>query len=225
MAISIRDLGAAITRNVGVPPLCIIQARLASTRLPNKMLLPFGGETLIARGYRIACEAFGRDNVVVAIPFADSISPLADELDSLDARMIAWNGDDADVLGRFHHVAHRFRWHPDSVIVRYTPDDSFKTVDGLRRVAAGERLPVEIGGEAFTLAQLDEALYLIPPMSDSSARWREHITHALFEVAPPSCPPGCWTIDTAEDYEAALARLEAEATGVERSLWDESVGV
>src|SRR5690242_10612729 len=43
---------------VNIPPLCIIQARLDSTRLERKMLLTLNGETLIARAWRIACEAF-----------------------------------------------------------------------------------------------------------------------------------------------------------------------
>lgn len=213
-----------------VKPLCIVQARYHSHRLPGKMLMTLGGETLIARGYRIACEAFGKENVIVAIPMSDTISPLADELDRIGARMMAWDGDESDVLGRFHHVAHRFRWSPDSVIVRYTPDDPFKTVDGLRRVAAGERLPVEIGGEAFTLAQLDAARERWRHAGDITAHPsslayemasnREHISYALFDTPAPPAPPGIWSIDTRDDYLAALARIEEIADGFERASWD-----
>lgn len=204
------------------PPLCIIQARYNSTRIPGKMLLKLGDETLIARGFRIACAAFGYDNVIVAIPKSDEDGPLGNELGRLDdpiippesrigAKVFAWDGPEDDVLARFYCCAHSYRWHPESVIVRYTPDDPFKTVSALRRVANGERLPVELGGEAFTLAQLYIAHQRFHGrffrVTDDDSVPREHITHALFQMAPPKPPPGVWTIDTQEDYEAAVAQV------------------
>ncbi len=201
-----------------IPTLCIIQARYHSTRLPGKMLLKLGDETLIARGYRIACEAFGKENVVVATP-ADIVStPLADELKRIGAEVFHYEGAENDVLGRFHQCAHRYRWQPDTVLVRYTPDDPLKDVALLRRVAAGERLPVEIGGEAFTLAMLDAAhhRFLVRNRSMNDDAWearvalcREHISHALFPNSPPPpCPPGdWWTVDTMEQLEAARRYL------------------
>lgn len=183
-----------------IPPLCIVQARLKSTRLENKMLLTLGPETLIARGHRLACEAFHREHVVVAIPKADEPGPLGDELRRIGATVFAWDGAEADVLGRFHGCAHRYRWHPDSVIVRWTPDDPFKDIWVCHRVAyVGERHPVEIGAEAFTLGMLDRALW-------SHGKY-EHLTHALFPTLPPPPPPGCWTVDVAEDLEEARAQL------------------
>ena len=204
---------------MNIAPLCIIQARLNSSRLKNKMLLTLGAETLIARAWRIACEAFGPLNVVVAIPADDDVIVAALSLAALEARCIAqqifrWDGPEDDVLGRFYHCAHKYRWHPDSVIFRWTPDDPFKDPEMCRWVAAGERLPVELGGEAFTLAMLDAA--------DKECRgWvkilengdevdpREHITHALFDTPPPPAPPGqVWTIDTQADLDAARKLIE-----------------
>lgn len=183
--------------------LCIIQARLKSTRLANKMLLTLPGpdgqeETLIARGYRLACEAFGKAHVVVAIPAGDEAGPLGEELRRIGADVFAWSGSEADVLGRFHACAHSRRWHPDSVIVRYTPDDHRRDPAGMRRVASGERLPVPIGGEAFTLAQLSSAHERIQDMHR-----REHLSYALFCTHAMEIPPGVWSIDTAEDIAAA----------------------
>lgn len=182
---------------MGLSPLCIIQARYGSTRLPGKMLCDLGGETLIARGYRLACEAFHPANVVVAIPAKDGAGPLGDELRRIDATVFGYDGPEHDVLGRFYACAHSLRWTPDAVIVRYTPDDPFKRPDLMQRVAEGVRLPVELGGEAFTLAMLDEAYF----RNDAE---REHLTTVLFPVAPPPAPPGqVWTIDTQADLEAA----------------------
>lgn len=195
---------------IDIPPLCIIQARYHSTRLPGKMLLDFGGETLIARAWRIACEAFGLVNCVCTVPLADWEGPLGEELQRIGALTSPWTGDENDVLGRFHALANTCRWHPDSVIVRYTPDDPWKRVEALRRVAAGERLPVELGGEAFTLGMLNRAFESADPNEQ-----REHLTHLLFRFpAPPiavqtlyELGTQCLTIDTQQDYETALAAL------------------
>jgi spore coat polysaccharide biosynthesis protein SpsF (cytidylyltransferase family) len=185
---------------VNIPPLCIVQARYHSTRLPGKMLLRLGRETIIERGYRIACKAFGSENVVVAIPRSDVDGPLGDELRRIGAPIEAPNVDERDVLARFWYVAHAHRWHPDSIIFRWTPDDFLKTPASCRSVAEGYRYPVEVGGEAFTLAQLDHAQKMTTDLED-----REHIgtNPDLFVFSAPRCPDGCWTIDTLEQYEQA----------------------
>lgn len=186
------------------PPLCIIQARYHSTRLPGKMLIPLGNETLIARAVRLARMAFG-GNVVVAIPKSDEDGPLGNELRKSVAKIFAWDGDEANVLGRFHACATRYRWHPQSVIVRWTPDDPFKDPRACGYVAQGERCAVEIGCEAFTLATLDRAFHTTH--ADDVVP-REHLGNhrTLFPFNPIPCPPGIWTVDTPEDYQMALAR-------------------
>lgn len=195
-----------------IPVLCIIQARWQSTRLPGKMCLPFGTETLIARAWRIANEcpqALHEWVSVVAIPKTDEASPLGEELRRIGAKIFLWDGPEWDVLGRFYHCAHTYRWHPETIIVRYTPDDPFKTSGALRAVASGFRMSVEHGGEAFTLAQLDEANERGDVARRNSVRveWLEHITDALFLSRFPSPDGDGWTVDDEPSYQAALGRL------------------
>jgi hypothetical protein len=112
------------------------------------------------------------------------------------------------VLGRLWACAHHSRWHPDSIIVRWTPDDPFKDADSAYANAFyGDRDCVERAAECFTLAQLDDAHRSIP-WNDKERR--EHITHALFPGSPPPAPPSGrpWTIDTLEDYDACKRWLE-----------------
>ena len=167
------------------------------------MLLPLGGKPLWRWAYDAAIQAFGSENVVCAIPAGDLDGPLGKSLRQHGVEIFAYDGDENDVLGRFHACAHQYRWHPDSVIVRITPDDPFKSVDALLRVAHGERLPVEVGGEAFTLAMLDN------PYNPTE---REHLTYSLFAYPPPPPPNGLWTIDTEEQYAVAQGIVEYKAS-------------
>ncbi len=183
---------------MNVAPLSIIQARLGSTRLEKKMLLEVGGRSLIRRAWDVSVEAFGEKNVVFAVPSNEKSAALLMAAIKLipHVNVFQWDGPEDDVLGRFWHCAHRYRWHPDSVIVRVTPDDPFKDSRMMLRVANGERLPVEQGAEAFTLAMLDQAYYKI-------TEEREHLGMIFFPTRPPPPPPGIWSIDTADDLAAA----------------------
>lgn len=182
-----------------ISPLAIVTARIGSTRLPGKMLLLLGGKPLIWWAWNAAVMAFGEEHVVVAMPDTPENALLVRMVREMGGRHFCWDGPEEDVLGRVHACAHRYRWWPGSVIVRVTADDWKKQPGAMRRVALGERLPVELGGEAFTLAQLDEAHRTI-----TDPVRREHLTYAFFPDSPaPPPPPGLWEINTQQDYEAA----------------------
>lgn len=189
--------------------ICIIQARYDSSRFPGKMLMELGGESLVRRAWRIACEAFGKENCVIAIPLNASIGnlKLSRHLGN-DTEVYLHEGEENDVLGRFYWCAKQYGATDDTVIVRYTADDWRKDADSLRRVASGERLPVEMGGEAFTFAQLVHAHKTV-----TDPFLREHLTYALFDSPPPlpSDDGLPWSIDTMEDYAAVLKSLEVAA--------------
>lgn len=194
---------------MGLNVLCIIQARYGSKRLPGKMLMKVGGETLISRAYRLACESFGKENVIVAGTMTDGDSPLREELRRIEASAYWANIDEADVLGRFYKTA---TLHPKTyagrTFHRWTPDDFRKDPEMCRRVASGEKgIPVEIGGEAFTFRQLKE--------------WHETVTdpflreHIGILVNPnPVSPPDDglpWSIDSQDDLDRANAFLSVTA--------------
>ena len=206
-----------------IPPLAIIQARLGSTRLKNKMLLEVGGRSLIRRAWDASVEGFGEANVGFAVPSNEKGAALLMVAIKLipHVNVFQWDGLEDDVIGRFWHCAHRYRWHPDSVIVRVTPDDPFKDSRMMLRVANGERLPVEQGAEAFTLAMLDQAYYKI-------TEEREHLGMIFFPTRPPPPPPGVWSIVTAEDLAKANLQWTKEtlrsATAYRRAADDAASG-
>lgn len=190
-------------------PLAIVQARLGSTRLPRKVLLDIAGKPLIRHVWEQTCLAVGDVNTVCAIPAGEENRELFEYLTELGAMVYAWDGDENDVLGRFYHCAHHYRWHPDTLILRVTPDDPYKTATAMQQVLAGVRLPVEIGGEAFTLGALTLA-WQRTAIRDGSGNHEpvEHLTHTLFDTPPPPAPPGrTWTIDTPADLEAVRAEF------------------
>lgn len=183
-------------------PLAIVQARMGSRRFPGKMLADLGGRPLVWWAWNAAVEAFGAANVVVAMPASAENDVLAEAVEGFGGTVFRWDGDEDDVLGRFVACARTYRWRDDTVVLRVTADDPFKVPDLMRRVADGERHPVELSCEGFTLAFLEVANRDYRP----SMTTREHMTY-LFTHRPPPAPPGVWTVDTPEDLEAAQRKV------------------
>lgn len=158
-------------------PLAIIQARLHSTRLPNKMLLPVDGQPLLWWAWNTMGCILGFDHVVIACPLDDAgrfaaAIRLPDRLPTI----FAWEGNENDVLGRLHDCAHHWCSEPSSVILRITPDD----------------FPVDVLRETCTLAELDHWNATV-----TDPKLREHIG-LLF--------PKRIEINVQEDYDAVVRR-------------------
>ena len=111
----------------------IIQARLGSTRLPNKVLERFGGYTAIEHVYlrtRTACF-----HTVVAVPVADL--KLLRSCVSMGIPTFAWDGPENDVLGRYRAAAAA---HRADLVVRITSDCPFVQPAHIQAVELGADL-------------------------------------------------------------------------------------
>lgn len=99
----------------------IIQARMGSTRLPEKTLADLHGKSLLERVIERAAAIDGVERVVVATTILDEDEPIA----ACGARLgvDVYRGPIDDVLARFAGAA---RSADASVIVRITADDPFK---------------------------------------------------------------------------------------------------
>ncbi len=199
----------------------ILQARLDSTRLPGKALLDLRGKPVIAR----VMESLSRvpaESRVLACDEASyaSLLPIARE-----AGFSCVAGPKEDVLARYCVAA---RSVGASVIVRATGDNPFVFHEAASAAlarfqeirAAGRRcdffaythMPHGAGVEIIDAASLLEAASLTDSPYD-----REHVGPSLylhqdrfacsFEPAPRRwyLPRARVTIDTADDYERALA--------------------
>lgn len=180
-----------------IDPLCIIQARLNSTRLPDKMLLPLQGQSLLMRAIIQAANIYGPERVVVAAPLGDR-----DRFPQLPVGVFYFGGNENDLVSRFWYAAHGMHAKNDTLIIRWTPDD-WRKDDALIRLATfrglASRIPAAQSIEAFPMHLLD-MWYWTKPMAD-----REHIG-TLLGARDPLRPIDTlpWSIDTQEDYDAVV---------------------
>jgi spore coat polysaccharide biosynthesis protein SpsF len=193
----------------------VLQARMGSTRLPGKALLPLGGATLSAQVMR-RLSALKADVRVLATDEASAarLGPIA-EREGFELLV----GPAEDVLARYCMAIRRFDL---DLVIRATGDNPLVSAElavllvELRETqdpdyAGMIGMPVGMGVEVVLASVLLEA-----EAEASSPEEREHVCpfilgHAdRFSVYRPRCPaeyrlPGARvTVDTMADYERIL---------------------
>ncbi len=98
----------------------LIQARLTSTRLPGKTLLPLAGKPLLSHVIERTAAAPLVGRIVLAIPEGPENMPLASL--AVKAGIDWYAGPEDDVLARFHGAVEKFG---GDFIVRVTADNPF----------------------------------------------------------------------------------------------------
>ena len=97
--------------------LAIIQARMASTRLPGKVLRPIEGRSMLGWVCERVRRASTIDGLVVATTTEPDDRQIVDECGRM--RVPVFRGSERDVLERYHKAA---RLHAADVVVRITAD-------------------------------------------------------------------------------------------------------
>jgi spore coat polysaccharide biosynthesis protein SpsF len=193
----------------------IIQARMGSTRLPGKVLMDLGGETVLARVVERLRRARLVDKIVVATTDSAADDAIVQECHRLEVP--SFRGSEIDVIDRYYQAV---RACAVSTIVRITSDcpviDS-QLVDETIRVfqqrnadyasnAFPRTYPRGLDTEVFTVAALERA------WRDAQEPYeREHVTPYLYEHPELFLVVSLrgqidysryrWTLDTAEDLE------------------------
>ncbi len=157
-------------------PGIILQARLASVRLPAKALAPVGGRTILHR-----CLTRLMSSGVGPVILATTELPEDDALALLATRLGAevYRGDEGDVLARMAGAAAAYEIDP---VIRATADNpavdpgaAGRLLEALRlsgaEYAREDGLPVGAGVEAITAAALRASAALATSQYD-----REHVT-------------------------------------------------
>lgn len=199
----------------------IIQARLKSSRLPGKILLPLPtGRTVLEEVIYRCREARLVHQVVVASPDHED----CDVLEPYTAGAVWIRGPEDDVLARYALAAEHVGAH---IVVRVTsdcpaiPSAMIDAVIERRNVHAlsyacnvlPETWPQGYACEAFTINALREQA-----ANSWSREAREHVTWELRKrrrdgIANVACPDGDfshlrWTLDTIDDYVRIVRAFE-----------------
>lgn len=204
----------------------VVQARMASTRLPGKVLLPLAGRSVLWHVLTRCAAVKGADLVCCAIPDDGSCEEIAEEAERAGA--VVARGPEDDVLARYLHAADALA---AEVVMRVTSDCPVidpSVCSAVLRVRAEasvdyacnnmpRRWPHGLDCEAFTR----EALARAAEATRNPAE-REHVTPWLrrddtvgrVSLSGPdeTLAAHRWTLDFPEDYrffEALFAALPA----------------
>jgi len=202
--------------------LAIVQARLGSTRLPGKALLPIAGRPMLAHVLARTLAVPGVHQVVLAT----TVSPEDDGLEQVAASLgvSTIRGSVDDVLDRFHSALCA---HPADTIVRITADCPLLDPEVSGRVVADyvahredadyvsnvepATYPDGLDTEIVSAAALDRAWREARLPSD-----REHVTTYIrtrkhgFRLRNVECPGADlsghrWTVDEPRDLDFVRA--------------------
>ena len=104
--------------------ICIVQARCASTRLPNKVMLPICGRTVISYVLSRLEKSTKIDQIIVATTNLPSDDTLVEHVQNLGFKV--FRGSENDVLNRYVSAA---KLYEAEVVVRITADVHHLIVD------------------------------------------------------------------------------------------------
>lgn len=191
-----------------IPYLAIVQARMGSTRLPEKVMADLCSRPVIWHVVERLKLSERVGAIIVAIPDGAKDDILSTYLRGIGAEV--FRGDENDVLGRFYYASQRY---PADTVVRVTADNPLldpKVLDetiryfeegGFRYTRTGG-FPLGIGAEVFAASLLKEAY-----SKALSAREREHVTPYMIASQENQGVYDCdrnlshirLTVDTGED--------------------------
>jgi spore coat polysaccharide biosynthesis protein SpsF len=218
----------------------IIQARLGSTRLPGKVLLPLAGEPMLARVVERVRRAKKIHEVAVATTTAESDDALA--AFCAERHWPIFRGSEMDVLDRYVQAARAFS---ADAIVRITSDcpviDSEvldevvseflrqqPQVDYLANILPERTFPRGLDAEMIRRDVLERC------HAEATDSWsREHVTAFIYQhpdrfhlaglTAPKDYSEHRWTVDTPEDL--ALIEKIYEHFGRSEFSWRETLAL
>ncbi|HLC02289.1 MAG TPA: glycosyltransferase family protein [Anaerolineales bacterium] len=214
----------------------IIQARMASTRLPGKVLEDIHGLPMLARVVERARRAQTLDRIVVATTTDPSDQPVADLCEARDYPF--YRGHPTDVLDRYLQAARTFK---ADVIVRLTGDcplidpavidqtvraflDAEPPLDfATNRYIDDRTFPIGLDTEVCSASALQRAWE-----HGDQPHHREHVMPYLYEVdgrfrtlhvrTSPSYGSLRWTVDSRDDL-AFVRQVYASFGGRDDFSW------
>ncbi len=190
----------------------IVQARLASTRLPGKVVKLFpNGKTVIEHIVVNLQKIELLEKVIVAIPEGEKGTELETAIRRTGATLFF--GSTEDVLSRYYHAAGT---HDLDIILRVTADDPLRDRDVERAAIEAlasdvsldyvrtEGLPEGINTEVFRMRSLEKAYREANLWSE-----REHVTPYIWKNPGKfHCRTISYCCDNADSYRLTLDSIE-----------------
>jgi spore coat polysaccharide biosynthesis protein SpsF len=208
---------------VGGRTVALIQARIGSTRLPGKVLLPLRGVPLLARVLERASRIDGVDGIALAVPEGPAQDPIVDVAGRFP-NVIVTRGPEDDVLRR---SAQAVRDAGAATVVRITsdcpmidPGVSGAVLAAYRQSgAAYARTAIHHGFPHGFDTEVVAAEHLLAADREATDPYeREHVTpfiwrrperfSAVYLDHVPDCRHWRLVVDTAEDYAVARTIYE-----------------
>jgi spore coat polysaccharide biosynthesis protein SpsF len=202
----------------------IIQARMGSKRLPNKMLLHLHGYPIIEWVYRRILKSNRVDKIIFAIPESEENHILSFYLKKIGAEV--FEGSETDLVDRFYHAAKLYK---AKNIIRICADNPLvcsSAIDSLvdfydktpcdyafNHIPRNNNWPDGLGAEICSIDLLED-IYL----NSTKSGHREHIFNYIWdnksdytiktfdpikEIVHPELK---FDVDTMDDYQRLLEK-------------------
>lgn len=196
---------------------CIVQARMGSTRLPGKVLKKICGKTVLEHDIDRLKRVKNINSIVIATTTLGKDNIIVDEANRLGVKY--YRGSENDVLSRYYYAA---KENNADIIVRVTSDcplidsnitertiqyyiDNIKEYDYVSNTL-DRTYPRGLDTEVFGFKVLEKAF-----KKADSERDREHVTPYIWDN-PNVFKLGCfrnnvnyseyrWTLDTEKDFQ------------------------
>lgn len=197
----------------------IIQARMGSTRLPGKVMMPIAGKALLDHVLGRLSLLNYPATIVVATSDLPQDGAIAQHC--LSRGVAVFRGSETDVLDRYYQCARENRFEQ---VVRLTADNPFTDMEELQRLIEQHlaqqndythsfgSMPLGVGAEIFSFAALEKSA-----REGRAPNHREHVNEYiqehpdLFKIGVLEIPAAKrrpelrLTVDTEEDYRRACA--------------------
>lgn len=197
---------------------CIVQARMGSSRLPGKVMMDLAGEPMLVRDI----SRLRRAKTLSEILVATTVEPADDVIEALCRRSgwVWFRGSEQDVLDRYYKAALS---HRADTVVRVTSDcplieptivdqvvcyflTNHHRLDYVSNRIPRPSFPIGLDTEVFSFQALQQAW-----QQDGNPAWREHVTPYIYMNPSVFRVEGItsdmdrsymrWTVDTSEDMD------------------------
>ncbi|MCL4442404.1 MAG: glycosyltransferase family protein [Firmicutes bacterium] len=196
---------------------CIIQARMGSTRLPGKVLKDLSGKTVLEHLIDRVKQSKHIDEIVIATTLSEKDNAIVSESNRCGVRH--FRGSEDDVLGRYYYAAKET--NADTVlritsdcplidpqvidaVVAFYHNNHYSIVTNAGNDLNQRTYPRGLDLEVFSFESLQNAFY-----NAKEKYQREHVTPYIYENVEDvfyfknniDYSRYRWTVDTEEDFE------------------------